>query len=364
MTFSNTRVFVTGITGYVGGTFLNLWLADPSTLKNYSIRALVRSATKAEQDIRPLGVEPVIGSLDDLDLITHESAAADVVLNFADADHLPSIKAILEGLSEPRTSPARARPILIHTSGTGVICDSAYGAYASKDIYHDNNITQLGALAVTQPHRRIDLEVLSPSLVGHVDTYIVAPPMIFGFGTGPGNQTSIQIPMQVRHSLRNKQALQTGDGLNIWSKVHVVDLARFYILLLERSLKEPQTKEAAQLAVDGFGNTLATLPKNQDGYWFVEDGEFAWGSVAQSIAEALAKEGINTTGTVRATAPEDEEAVWGKNVFPGAYIGANSRSRAVKAGEFLGWLPEAGRDLNTYIAKEVKRQLDEGKHHG
>ncbi|KAF9317718.1 hypothetical protein BG003_000397 [Podila horticola] len=350
MSPSPLKVFITGITGYVGGTFIDLWLKKDST-KDFSIRALVRSASVAEKSISPLGIEPVIGSLDDLEIITRESADADIVLNFADADHLPAAKAILKGLSEPRKQgAARTRPILIHTSGTGVLADPAYGYHATEDIYYDDNVKQLSALAVTQPHRTIDLEILSPSLIGIVDTYIVAPPMIFGFGTGPGNKNSIQVPMQVRSSLRHGQALQVGKGLNIWNKVHVVDLAKFYMLLLERSLQEPQT-----------GDEKGALPKNQDAYWFVEDGEFTWGEVAQSIAKAFVAQGINKSGAVQSTSPEEEEAFWPPNSHPGAYVGANSRSRAVKAREFLGWTPEL-HDLEDYVAQEVGRQVKEGKY--
>ncbi|KAF9216910.1 hypothetical protein BGZ59_007419 [Podila verticillata] len=345
-----TKVFITGITGYIGGTFIDLWLKNDDA-KNFSYRALVRSASVAEKSIRPLGVEPVVGSLDDTDLLTRESADADVVLHFADADHLPAAKAILKGLSEPRKQgAARTRPILIHTSGTGVLTDSVYGYHANEEIYYDNNVKQLSTLPDTQIHRLIDLEILSPSLVGHVDTYIVAPPTIIGYGTGPVNQNSVQIPFQVRSSLRHGNALQVGKGLNIWNKVHVVDLAKFYILLLQRSLQEPQASGAK-----------GTLPKNQDAYWFAEDGEFTWGEVAKFIARAFVTQGINKSGEVQGTSPEEEEAVWPPNSRPGRLIGANSRSRAVKAREILGWAPEL-HDLEGHVAQEVERQIKEDKY--
>lgn len=353
------KVFATGITGFVGGTFINLWLNKENTRNDFSVRALVRSAAKAEQDIRPLGIEPVIGSLDDTELLTREAADADVVFNFADADHLPAAKAILKGLCERRKKGGRSRPILIHTSGTGVVADSAYGAYASEDIYYDNDVDQLSTIAIEQPHRIVDLEILSPSLVGYVDTYIVAPPMIFGCGTGPGNRTSIQIPLHVRSSLRKGQALQIGQGLNIWNKVHVIDLAHFYVLLLERALQEPQA--AGEPGVDDQGHVLPELPKNLDAYWFCEDGEFSWGSVAQAIAREFVRLGINDSGKVQATSRE-EESLWPPNSYPGLLVGSNSRSRAVKAREILGWEPQY-HDLDGYIAEEVERQHKEGKYH-
>ncbi|KAG0337780.1 hypothetical protein BG004_007499 [Podila humilis] len=357
MASSLIKVFVTGVTGYVGGSFVEFWLRSPSTLNKYSIRALVRSPTVAENDIRPLGIEPVIGSLDDYKLLIRETVAADIVLHFADSDHLPGIKAILEGLTEPRHpgTHSRTRPILIHTSGTGLLSDDAYGSKASDVIYHDTDIKLLASLAPEQLHRLIDLEILSPSLVGKVDAYIVAPPMIYGKGTGPGNQVTAQIPQQVRASIKCGQAVRVGAGLNIWNKVHVEDLSRFYLLLLARSQLEPQRGDALQ-PVDGQGRILVKLPKNLEGYWFVEDGEeFRFGDVAEVIAQEFLQRGINTTGTVRSTNVEEQEEVWEQKGVMG--MSGNSRSRAVKAQEFLGWVPEQTLSVEEYVRSEVERQL-------
>ncbi|KAF9279333.1 hypothetical protein BGZ74_002876 [Mortierella antarctica] len=193
--------FFTGITGYVGGAFFDQWLNKGNVRNDFSTRALVRSADVAENSIRPWGVEYVIGSLDDSHLLIRECANADIVLDFATLGPFTSVKAILKGLSEHRQPSGSARPILIHTSGTGVLCDSAFGYYASEHIYYDSDVQKLSTLAIEQSRRIMDLEILSPSLVGRVDTYVVAPPMIRGYGTGPVNQNTIRIPMLVKASL-------------------------------------------------------------------------------------------------------------------------------------------------------------------
>ncbi|KAG0212540.1 hypothetical protein BGX28_006139 [Mortierella sp. GBA30] len=336
------RVFILGVTGYIGSTTLDLLLQKDTTRSKYSFRALVRSPEKAEKDIRPVGIEPVLGSLDDIDILERESANADVVLSFADADHLPSIKAVLKGLERrPRPEGGRQRPILIHTSGTGVLLDGANGSFSSKAIYYDNDVAQLSTLPPTQPHRIVDLEVIDPKLRGVVDTYVVAPPTIWGYGTGPGNHNSIQIPHQVKYSLKNKRALQIGQGLNYWSKVHVIDLAHFYVSLFERALEEPQ---------EGRGK----LPKNEESYYFVQEGEdFKYGEVAQEIAKALKSLGINDSSEVTGTTPEQESEFW--SAGSGVLLGGNSRSRAIKAKEILGWEPKYT-DFKGYIAEEVRRQ--------
>ncbi|KAK3841353.1 MAG: hypothetical protein J3R72DRAFT_445286 [Linnemannia gamsii] len=315
------RVFVLGATGYIGSTFLDLLLKKEDTARSYTFRALVRSQEKADKDIRPQGIEPVIGSLDDVNLIENESANADIVINFADADHLTSVQAILRGLSRcPRWEEGRRRPILIHTSGTGVLLDGAMGQFASDTIYYDNDVAQLNTLEVSQLHRVVDIEVINPALVGVIDTYIVAPPNIWGFGTGRGNTNSIQIPLQIATSLKHGQAMQIGKGLNIWSKVH-----------------------------------------NEDAYYFVQEGnDFAYGDVAKEIAKVFQRIGINDSGSVNGTNPEEEDAYWPEGA--GILLGGNSRSRAIKAKEILGWEPKYT-DFFGYIDEEIHRQKEllEGK---
>jgi nucleoside-diphosphate-sugar epimerase len=345
------KVFITGVTGYIGSTTIDLLLNKETTAGRFALRALVRNKEKAEKDIRPLGIEPLIGDLDDLQLLETEAANADVVLSFADADHLPSIEAILRGLSHrPRSENGRRRPIFIHTSGTGVLLDQAHGRVASTNIYYDNDVAQLNTLAPTQPHRHVDLKLIDPRLKGVVDTYIVAPPTIWGFGTGPGNHNSIQIPFQVATSIKHQQASQIGEGKNIWSKVHVVDLAHFYILLLERALKEPEHEAEKD-------SKRVPLPKNEDAYYFAQAGDdFSYGSVAQEIANVFVRLGINDSGKVTSVPDDEEDAYW--EYWPSgaaSLVGGNSRSRAVKGREILGWEAKY-EDFNGYIFEEIQRQ--------
>ncbi|KAG9319753.1 hypothetical protein KVV02_005870 [Mortierella alpina] len=133
------QVFIIGATGYIGSMVMNL-LVKESAKSGHTFRALVRSPEKAE-DIRSMGMVPVL--------------------------------AILKGLRHrPRLENGRKRLILIHTSGTGVLLDGAYGNHGSQTIYYDNDVAQLSTLGPQQPHRIVDLEIMSPTLKGQVDTYI------------------------------------------------------------------------------------------------------------------------------------------------------------------------------------------------
>lgn len=62
-------IFLTGANGFVGGT-----VAMRLMSAGYTVRGLVRDEEKARQ-VEALGIDPVIGSLDDLALLTREGQA-------------------------------------------------------------------------------------------------------------------------------------------------------------------------------------------------------------------------------------------------------------------------------------------------
>jgi hypothetical protein len=69
----------------------------------------VRNRDKASL-LESVGVRPVIGSLDDAALLSAEAEKADYVIHTADsADHMPSCRAILDGMKKRKDNP-----ILIH----------------------------------------------------------------------------------------------------------------------------------------------------------------------------------------------------------------------------------------------------------
>ena len=76
-----------------------------------------------------LGVKVIEGSHSDLKLITEQAAKSDIIVNCADADDLELTKAILAGAKS--TTINAKRPILIHTSGTGLVVGESNGAFDS-----------------------------------------------------------------------------------------------------------------------------------------------------------------------------------------------------------------------------------------
>ncbi len=76
------KIFLTGASGYIGGS-----LALALLSKGHEVRGLTRSE-KSANELKTLGIVPVLGDLDNLDILKSEAFQADAVINTANADHL------------------------------------------------------------------------------------------------------------------------------------------------------------------------------------------------------------------------------------------------------------------------------------
>jgi len=108
------KVFLTGASGVIGGSVSSALVA-----KGHTIRGLVRNSIKAEE-VALRGIEPVIGTLDNTELLAHESRQADAVINTASSDHRGAVEAIIDGLKGSGKA-------FLHTSGSSIVGDEAMG---------------------------------------------------------------------------------------------------------------------------------------------------------------------------------------------------------------------------------------------
>jgi nucleoside-diphosphate-sugar epimerase len=319
---SSTVVFITGATGYIGGTVLAQTVTEFEALNvPVTFRVLVRNQAKAEEvkswaASRDLtNIEIVIGDLDSLETIEKESANAKFVINTADCDHLESAKAITKGLT---TSIEKGKhPILIHTSGTANIFQDVRGEHVGDLIYHDNNDSEINSIPDSNPHRDVDVHIrdFHKSNEGKIDVIIIAPSTIWGLGSGPSNIVSLQIPTLIRLALKYKQAYYFGKGIATWTEINVLDLAALYTLLLRKTIEEPN---------------------KHSGFYFGSNEEYQWKEAVQAIQDGLLAAGFTTKPYAQSPAPEEA-----KQVFSGSYnwtlgVASASRARAVKGPE-LGW---------------------------
>ena len=161
------RVFVTGASGYIGGS-----VAAALRAAGHHVVGLVRSDERAAQ-ISERGIEPLIGTLDDPALLADAACAADAVANAADAEHRGVVQAILPAL-------AGTGKAFLQTSGSSIVADLAAGAPTDK-VYDEN--TPLHPL----PGRKARVALNDAVLAGAKDgirAVVICPSLIYGRAAG------------------------------------------------------------------------------------------------------------------------------------------------------------------------------------
>ncbi|KAL0069451.1 hypothetical protein AAF712_003477 [Marasmius tenuissimus] len=271
-----TVVLLTGATGYIGGTVLSRLLALPDASSKFDFRAIVRNSDKAQKLKDLFGVNAILGSHLDVELMVRETSQADVVLAMADCDDMESLGAILIGLKRRYQTTGRA-PVLVHTSGTGVLSDNA-GGESSQVIWDDANTAQMATIAPEAIHRPPELKVLDADKEGYIKTYIVVPSAIHGVPKTPLVDAGIQNPRSAFYTFLTAAAFPRGQGFivgkgnNIWPTAHIDELADVYTKLFTAAVVDDDK--------DG-------LPHGSEGYFTVGADEFTFYEVAEEVSKAL-----------------------------------------------------------------------------
>jgi nucleoside-diphosphate-sugar epimerase len=283
------KIFITGAGGYIGGSVAMALLAA-----GHRVRGLTRNAASAQR-LAETGIEPVLGSLDDADILTREALASDGVINTASADHLGAAQALIAGL-EGSSKP------LLHTSGSSVIGDDARGSRRSETVFNED--TPLVVQPMKQPRRDLDLLVLGAAAQG-IRSAVICPSNVYGTGKGL-NPNSVQIPFLAANARTHGAVQVVGAGLNVWSNVHIDDLVNLYLLALEKA--------------------------PAGAFYFAENGEASFGQIGAAIATRLGLPGVQSLD------PEVAAQRWGeaKAYFS---LGSNSRVSATRARRELDWKP-------------------------
>jgi nucleoside-diphosphate-sugar epimerase len=285
------NVFVTGATGYIGGS-----VAAHLVAAGHRVSGLVRSPAKADA-IRALGIRPVLGTLDDKDALAQAAQSADAVINAASADHKGAAVALLGALA------GSGKPF-IQTSGSSIVGTRARG-HRSDAIFDED------APVKPSPARAARV-ALNEFILSYRDRgtrpVIICPSLIYGRGHGV-EPHSMQVPLLMDLARKRGCAAHAGPGENIWSNVHIDDLVVLYALALEKA--------------------------PAGAFYFAENGENSMREVCEAINRALRFE-----GSPSAMSMEEAAAEWGEGVAEDT-MGSNSRVRAVRARRELGWQPTA-----------------------
>jgi nucleoside-diphosphate-sugar epimerase len=285
------RVFIAGATGYIGGAVAARLLAD-----GHRVSGLARSEEKAAA-LDERGVTPIRAELWDLAAVAQAARDADAVISAANADDSVVAQLLVDTLRETGKT-------LIHTSGTSVAADRALGEPGGKLFTEDTPLAPL-------PERRLRVEIERIIIEGAalgIRSMVIRPALIYGRGRGL-NPHSHQLPQLLRVARQRGRPAHVGRGLNVWSNVHIDDVAELYVCALH---------EAPPGSV-----------------FFCENGEASWRDMAAAIGQSI--------GLAEAPEPLSlEESLRAFGIGAVTSFGSNSRVSAEKARRMLGWKPSAG----------------------
>jgi nucleoside-diphosphate-sugar epimerase len=298
------KIFCTGASGYIGGS-----VAAHLVAAGHQVTGLVRSAEKADS-VRAYGIEPLLGTLDDAEILSQAARAADIVVNAASADHKGAVVAMLDALA------GSGKPF-IHTSGSSIVGTRASGQRSDAVFDEDTPITPSPARAA-----RVALNEL---ILSYRDKgcrpVIICPSLIYGLGHGAGPD-SVQVPLLISLAGKRGNAAHAGSGENIWSNVHIDDLVTLY------------------------ARAIDTAPAGA--FYFAENGENSMREVCDSINRMM-----GFAGPPAAMSMAEAAAEWGEGTAEDT-MASNSRVRAKRARQ-LGWKPNA-RSLIEEIEQGCYRQ--------
>jgi len=223
------HVFVTGATGWVGSAIVADLLGA-----GHRVTALVRSTQKASA-LAAEGIEIVIGTLDELDLLQSAASLADAVIHTAfNHDFLKDFSLFAKNAAQDERAimalgqalAGSDRPILV-TSGLSGLQPGA--TEADRPASGSPRRSEAAARALAEHSVRAATVRLAPSVHGLGD---------YGF-----------VAMLARLARETGVSAYIGDGSNCWSGVHRLDAAKVYRLALEQGASEPVYHAVADEAV-------------------------------------------------------------------------------------------------------------------
>lgn len=318
---ASTCVFLTGVTGFVGGSILSaLYTAHP----DLRIKALVRQESVAKElhSVFPK-IEIIIGDLSSPPLLASTAAEADFAIH-AGGDSIPAVCAIIDGLASRKVAtgqPAVAR--LITITGPRSLIDLSKPVTGNlrenerpwSDVTDAHTILNLPEGRI---HGDVDKTIIAHSVSKDIGTILVSPGQLWGRGKGPIKKES-NAAMYYAAVKKRGRAFVLGKGTATWSWISIGDLAGAVVFLMERSLNLMDDSDGAK-----------AVGVNQDGYYFVSTGDLSMIARAQAVSQRLG------LGEVDDISPEEA-----RRIHPMGHVmwGCGERTRADKLAK-LGWRPK------------------------
>jgi nucleoside-diphosphate-sugar epimerase len=306
------HIFITGATGYIGGAVAARLLAD-----GHRVFGLARTPEKARA-LAARGIAPVAGALVDLGTLREAAQAADAVINAASADDSMVAHVLVQALE------GSGKPLL-HTSGTSVAGGPGARRTQRRRVHRGYAPPNAPRTPATGRGRAKRARRRGPGRAQRGDP--AGAPVRPRSGAQPASH---QLPQLARITVARGRPAHVGRGLNVWSHLHIDDLAELYL------------------------RTLADAPPGS--LYFAESGEASWRDMAIGIGRAV---GLSDEPEALPT----EEALRLLGIGAVTSFGSNSRVSAEKARRMLGWKPAAPSlwdDLRTDYYKTSFARVEEG----
>lgn len=144
------------------------------------------------------------------------------------------MRALLEGVKSRATASKPA--FYIHLSGTATVAQWENLGELHPKVWSDvDDIDAIWSVPDSTVHRNTE-RLIQEAWSGEglrVKTAVVCPPIIYGRGTGPGRALSDFYPSFLSGSVKKGATFYLGAGTNIYSRVHVEDVAQVFLKLVE-----------------------------------------------------------------------------------------------------------------------------------
>lgn len=283
------KVIIFGATGYLGRHIVANLKAHGHDLSGFA-----RNAAN-DKAVRAMGIRAIGGDLDRTDSIPAMLDGQDVVI-FAAQLMLEDEKRVTQAIVDHLEGSGKT---FIFTSGTSLMSIPTGGLWDERSFAEDEPFEAKRQIAP----RLINEAIARDSAQKGVRGMVIRPSLIWGNGGS-------QIIADFYHSARETGAVcHIGRGLNVYSNIHVEELAEIYRLAIEKG-------EAGAL-------------------YFAVSGEVAYGVMAAKIAQHL---GIAT----RSVTVEEACEIWDKGLGK-IILQSNSRQRCPRTRSQLGWTPREDR---------------------
>ena len=220
------RLLVTGGAGFIGSTYVGL------VKDEHDVTVLDKLTYAGRRENVPDGVELVVGSIEDRELVMRNADGVDAIVNFAAESHVD--RSIADQEAFART----------HVIGTSVLLDAArergvgrYLQVSTDEVYgsiQDGSFTERSPLDPSSPYSATkaggDLLVSA-----HAHTYGVEAVICRGSNNyGPRQYPEKLIPLCILNALHGDPLPVYGDGRQVRNWLFVEDFCRGIHAVLER----------------------------------------------------------------------------------------------------------------------------------